>query len=131
MISISSNPNNALCFNNFSFIYGNDENNRPAISNVSFTLKKGEILILAGSSGSGKSTLSYAMSGLIPWRIKGFMKGKVEILGKSVWDYAFKDLSKIVGLVKQNPLDQMVTFTVRDEIAFGLENLQYPKNEIE
>lgn len=131
MISITSTPNNALCFKNFSFIYGNDKNHRPAISDVSFDLKEGEILILAGPSGSGKSTLSYAMSGLVPWRLKGFMKGKVEVFGKSVWDYEFKDLCKIVGLVKQNPLDQMVTFTVRDEIAFGLENLQYPKNEIE
>ena len=131
MISISPTPDNALCFKNFSFIYGKDKNHRPAISDVNFDLKEGEILILAGPSGSGKSTLSYAMSGLIPWRIKGFMKGKAEILGKSVWDYKFKDICKIVGLVKQNPLDQMVTFTVRDEIAFGLENLQYHKNEIE
>jgi len=131
VISISSIPNNALCFKNFSFIYGNNRNNRPAISDVNFDLKEGEILILAGPSGSGKSTLSYAMSGLIPWRLKGFMKGKVEVFGKSVWDYEFKDLCKIVGLVKQNPIDQMVTFTVRDEIAFGLENLQYTKKEIE
>jgi ABC-type multidrug transport system fused ATPase/permease subunit len=48
VISISPTPNNALCFKNFSFIYGNDKNNRPAISDVSFDLKEGEILILAG-----------------------------------------------------------------------------------
>jgi len=89
------------------------------------------VLILAGPSGSGKSTISYAMNGIIPWRIKGFAKGAVEVFGKSIWDYNFMELSKIVGLVKQNPLEQLVTFTVKDEIAFGLENLKFPKEEIE
>lgn len=59
------------------------------------------------------------------------VKGDVKIFGKSFWDYEFSELSKIVGLVKQNPLEQLVTFSVKDEIAFGLENLNYPKNEIE
>jgi energy-coupling factor transport system ATP-binding protein len=71
------------------------------------------------------------MNGIIPWRQKGFAKGDVKIFGKSFWDYEFSELSKIVGLVKQNPLEQLVTFTVKDEIAFGLENLNYPKKEIE
>ena len=86
---------------------------------------------MAGPSGSGKSTLAYAMNGIIPWRLKGFMKGDIKIFGKSVWDFDFMELSKLVGLVKQNPLEQLVTFTVKDEIAFGLENLKYPKKEIE
>jgi len=90
----------------------------------------GETLILAGPSGSGKSTIAYAMNGIIPWRQKGFAKGEVKIFGKSIWDYEFSALSKIVGLVKQNPIEQLVTFTVRDEISFGLENLKYPKDEI-
>ena len=94
-------------------------------------MKEGETLILAGPSGSGKSTLSYAMNGIIPWRQKGLVKGDVKIYGKSFWDYSFSDLSKIVRLVKQNPIEQLVTFTVRDEIAFGLENLNYSKQEIE
>ena len=94
-------------------------------------LNEGDVLILAGPSGSGKSTLSYAMNGIIPWRLKGLMKGDVEIFGKSIWDYNFMELSKLVGLVKQNPLEQLITFNVRDEIAFGLENLKYPKREIE
>jgi len=71
------------------------------------------------------------MNGIIPWRQKGFVKGDVKIFGKSFWDYQFSELSKIVGLVKQNPLEQLVTFSVKDEIAFGLENLNYPKKEIE
>jgi energy-coupling factor transport system ATP-binding protein len=71
------------------------------------------------------------MNGIIPWRQKGLVKGDVKIYGKSFWDYSFSDLSKIVGLVKQNPIEQLVTFTVKDEIAFGLENLNYSKEEIE
>jgi len=100
------------------------------LSNINLDLKIGETLILAGPSGSGKSTLSYAMNGIIPWRQKGFFKGDVEIFGKSIWDYDFASLSRLIGLVKQNPVEQLVTFTVRDEIAFGLENLQFSKEDI-
>ncbi|TXT65252.1 MAG: putative enzyme [Promethearchaeota archaeon] len=129
-ISISDS-NISLFFDKFSFIYGKDRSQKPAVSNISFNLKEGEVLILAGSSGSGKSTISFAMNGMIPWRIKGFAKGDVQVFGKSIWDYDFMELSKTVGLVKQNPLEQLVTFTVKDEIAFGLENLKYPEGEIE
>ncbi len=122
--------NAALSYDNFSFIYGKEKNKTPAVSNITFELRDGETLIIAGPSGSGKSTLSYAMNGIIPWRLKGYMKGSVKIFGKDVWDYKFSELSKIVGLVNQNPLDQLTTFTVRDEIAFGLENLQYPEEDI-
>ena len=130
MIVIISNDRSVLSFKNFSFIYGKDKNRNPAVSNINFNLQEGETLILAGPSGSGKSTLSYAMNGIIPWRLKGLMKGQVKVFGTDVWDYKFSELSKLVGLVKQNPLEQLITFTVRDEIAFGLENLRYPKNKI-
>ncbi len=123
--------NIALSFKDFSFIYGNKEKENPSLKNITFSLKEGETLVLAGPSGSGKSTLTYAMSGIIPWRIKGLMKGDVLIFGKNIWDYDFIDLSRIVGVVKQNPLDQLTTFKVRDEIAFGLENLNYSKEKIE
>jgi len=131
VIDISSTSHFALNLRDFSFIYGTNRTERPAVKNVSFDLKEGETLVLAGPSGSGKSTLTYAMSGIIPWRIKGLMKGEVLIFGKNIWDYDFIELSKIVGVVKQNPLDQLTTFKVKDEIAFGLENLEYPKGEIE
>ncbi|NVM46017.1 MAG: ABC transporter ATP-binding protein [Candidatus Lokiarchaeota archaeon] len=121
----------ALSFEDFSFIYGEDKTNLPAVRNINFNLNQGDVLILAGPSGSGKSTLSYAMNGIIPWRLKGFMKGDVKIYGKSIWDYNFTELSKLVGLVKQNPLEQMTTFTVKDELVFGLENLQFDKDIIE
>jgi energy-coupling factor transport system ATP-binding protein len=131
VIQIKSSSQFALSFRDFSFIYGSNTKEKPAIKDVSFSLKSGESLVLAGPSGSGKSTLTYAMSGIIPWRIKGLMKGDVSIFGKSIWDYDFIELSKTVGVVKQNPLDQLTTFKVKDEIAFGLENLEYPIEEIE
>ncbi|MFX1570157.1 MAG: ABC transporter ATP-binding protein [Promethearchaeota archaeon] len=93
------------------------------VSDITFKLNEGEVLVLAGPSGSGKSTLSYAMNGIIPWRQKGLVKGDVKIFSKSIWDYNFSELSQLVGLVKQNPNDQLITFNVKDEIAFGLENL--------
>ncbi len=131
MLHFLSNQKIAIAFKNFSFIYGRDKNQEPAVSNISFELKEGNVLILAGSSGSGKSTISFAINGIIPWRQKGFVKGDVEIFGKSIWDYDFSELSMLVGLVKQNPVDQLVTFKVKDEIAFGLENLNYTPEIIE
>lgn len=131
MIWINSHSHIALSFDDFSFIYGRNSPESPAVKNISFSLETGETLVLAGPSGSGKSTLTYAMSGIIPWRTKGMMKGDVKIFEKNVWDYDFVELSKMVGLVKQNPLDQLATFKVKDEIAFGLENLEYPIEEIE
>lgn len=131
MLYFNSDKNIALEFEDFSFIYGNNENQKSVVSDISFKLKEGEVLILAGPSGSGKSTLSYAMNGIIPWRQKGLVKGNVNLFGKSIWDYNFSELSKLVGLVKQNPNDQLITFNVKDEIAFGLENLRLPYEVIE
>ncbi len=122
--------NLALEFDGFTFIYGNDKSVRPAVKNISFKLEKGKTLILAGSSGSGKSTICNTLNGIIPFRQIGFMKGDVKVFGLSVWDQSLAELSKKVGLVKQNPDEQLVTFTVRDEISFGLENLNLPKEEI-
>ena len=68
-------------FKDFSFIYGEDKAAPSVVKNINFELDHGEVLILAGPSGSGKSTLSYAINGIIPWRLKGFMKGDVEIYG--------------------------------------------------
>lgn len=122
--------NKAIEFNDFSFIYDSEENQTPVLSDINFTLNEGEKLVIAGPSGSGKSTLAYAINGIIPWRLKGLSKGDVKIFGKSVWDHQFSELAKMVGLVKQNPLEQLTTFTVRDEIAFGLENLKINGNII-
>jgi energy-coupling factor transporter ATP-binding protein EcfA2 len=131
VITINSITIPAISFQNYSFIYGNDKTKDPALSNITFDLFEGETLILAGPSGSGKSTISYAINGIIPWRTRGLYKGDIKILGKSTIDYQFIDLCKVISLIKQNPLEQLVTFTVRDEIAFGLENLRLPKEEIE
>ena len=89
----------------------------------SYSIKKGDILLLSGESGSGKSTLLYALKGLIPETIFGKMTGDVKFYGQ--------DLSKLsqsnrmnIGFLFQNPNAQMVNKTVHQELAFGLENLR-------
>ncbi|TFH30875.1 MAG: ABC transporter ATP-binding protein, partial [Promethearchaeota archaeon] len=115
-------------FHNFFFRYGNT--GKFALKNINLTVQAGEVLLLGGISGSGKSTLCSAITGGIPFNIKGQMKGTVELLGKSVWHYTAEELATLIAYVFQNADEQLVTFTVRDEIAFALENMCLPKESI-
>lgn len=115
---------NAIQVSDFSFGYAG--NSDLTLKDINFTIKTGEFILLLGPSGCGKSTLCDALTGIIPHHVEGRMKGKIEIFGQDTWEHAIADISRFVGLVKQNPDDQLVTFTVRDEIAFGLENHRLP-----
>jgi len=90
-----------------------------AIDNVSFAVSPGEHVVLLGSNGSGKSTLAQLSNGLLlPTR------GKVLVDGLSTDDRTtIRKLRSQVGVVSQNPDNQIVSTTVLDEVAFGLENL--------
>lgn len=94
---------------------------------VDFELKAGEWLAILGGNGSGKSTLAKMINGLIkPHR------GSIQVLGLSPLNE--KDLPLIrqkVGMVFQNPENQIVGSTVEDDIAFGLENIGFPPGEID
>ncbi len=114
---------------NLKFGYGNREN--LVLNGVSFDIHEGDFIVLAGPSGCGKSTLCDVLAGLIPHSIRGRMSGSVKIFGKDIWDWSIHSLSKYVGLVKQNAEDQLITFTVRDELAFGPENFGLSIPEIE
>ncbi|MBN2618338.1 MAG: ABC transporter ATP-binding protein [Spirochaetales bacterium] len=95
------------------------------LKNVSFNLKKGEFLLIAGSNGSGKTLLMKHINGLYPIK-----KNTVFLDGE---DYYKKDseLKKKIGIVFQNPDTQFVGLTVEDDIKFGLKNLGFKKKEIE
>lgn len=103
-----------------------------ALNDVSFTVKKGEFIGIAGENTAGKTTLCYALSGLIPHFFKGSYGGDVFIGDMEVYTHAISDITAKVGLVFENPFSQMTgaKFTVYDEIAFGLENLGVPRDEM-
>ncbi|HEY5494113.1 MAG TPA: energy-coupling factor transporter ATPase [Candidatus Anoxymicrobiaceae bacterium] len=105
---------------NLSYTYpGRDE---PALRDVSMSLSPGEFVLLAGASGSGKSTLCRAMNGLVPHFYGGRISGSVRVAGIDTATAEVRDIARTVGMVFQDPENQMVTDSPVSEIAFGLEN---------
>lgn len=102
----------------------------PTLQDVSFSLPRGSFTVVAGPTGSGKSTLLRALAGLIPHQAFGTMAGLVQICGRNTRTTAPADLAPTVGLIVQSPDDQICTSSVEAEIAFGLENLALPPEEI-
>ncbi len=102
----------------------------PAIRDVTLSIERGEVLLVAGPSGCGKSTLIRALNGLIPHAYRGEISGSVRIAGSSTRELRLRDLARLVGTVLQDPRKQLVASTVRGELAFGPENLGIPAAEI-
>jgi energy-coupling factor transport system ATP-binding protein len=102
----------------------------PAIEHISFELKPGELLLIAGSSGCGKTTLARCINGLIPRSYRGKREGKVLLHGKDVAEMQIADMAQTVGTLLQDPERQIVASNVFNEIAFGPENLGLPRAEI-
>lgn len=101
-----------------------EEDGPDVLKNVSFKVCQGEIVGIIGDNNSGKSTLCQIAAGLIPHYISGEMSGNVWIESKSTKDFTMGELAQKVGMVFQNPFNQLTytTSTVRDELAFGLGN---------
>ena len=118
----------AVSVEHLSFAY---PGGRKIVDDVSFSLDQGESLVLAGLSGCGKSTLCRCLCGLIPKSIGGEFSGAVSILGQDLAGLTLARAAELVGLVFQNPDDQLICETVEDELAFGPENLCLPSAEIQ
>ena len=106
------------------------EASEPVLKEINFSVEEGEIVILAGPSGCGKSTLLRCMNGLIPHMYPGDYQGSVTIEGTEVKEAPMGILAQKVGLLFQNPENQIFMFSVERDIAFGLENLALPRQEI-
>ena len=102
----------------------------PAIEHISFSLSKGELLLIAGPSGCGKSTLLKCLNGLIPHSYPGTLTGELQLEGRSIKGLSLRDLAQYVGTMLQDPDKQIIGSTVEQEVAFGLENLNTPRKEI-
>jgi energy-coupling factor transporter ATP-binding protein EcfA2 len=100
----------------------------PALTHVNLTVKEGETVLLLGPSGCGKSTLLLCLNGIIPKRVAGQFTGRVTLAGLDVAEHEVYEMAQRVGLVFQDPEAQFSTLYVEDEVAFGLENLRYPRD---
>lgn len=108
---------------NLSYKY--DEQSVEALDNVSFQVEKGEWVAIVGHNGSGKSTLAKLLNGLFYSHTGSITIDGIEITEDTVWD-----VRKKIGMVFQNPDNQFVGTTVKDDVAFGLENNGVPREEM-
>ena len=108
---------------NLSFSYDHEH---PVIDDVSFKVEKGSFVCVLGHNGSGKSTLAKLIVGLLDKSGGQIFFDDVEIDQKNI-----KDLQSKTALVFQNPDNQFIGATVEDDIAFGLENKQFPHDKMQ
>lgn len=104
----------------------------PVLSEVSFEVKKGEMLGIIGPNGAGKSTLCKSLNGLVPHFYGGAIAGTVSIAGMDTMKHTVAQLSLKVGLVFQDPTNQFsgVSTRVDEEVAFGMSMMGYPREEM-
>jgi energy-coupling factor transporter ATP-binding protein EcfA2 len=133
----------AVFVNNLSFRYRvfDDDADAPtdgetplttsqAIEDISFSLPKGELMLIAGPSGCGKSTLLKCLNGLIPHSYAGTLTGEIQLEGRSIRGLSLRELARYIGTMLQDPDKQIIGSTVEQEIAFGMENLHTPRAEM-
>jgi len=103
---------------------------KPSIRDVSLTIEKGEFVILTGPSGCGKTTLCRCFNGLIPNFYNGQLEGELTVAGLKVNEHPISEMAQRVGLVFQNPENQLFALSAEKDVAFGLENLGVPRDEM-
>jgi len=119
----------SLNYNKFTFAYGDE--GADVVQDISLNLVKGHILLITGPSGAGKTTICRAANGLIPHEFKGKMRGQITVNGKyNSRKYGVSSLSKLVGLLQQDPDTQLFNPTVEEEIVFGACNYGLPAKTI-
>ena len=119
----------SIIIEDLEFTYASFET--PAIRNINLEIEEGEFVILTGLSGCGKTTLCRCINGLIPhFYRRGKFKGRVIVDGFLTREYPMYQLTQKVGLVFQDPENQLMSINVERELAFGPENLGLPRDEI-
>ena len=103
---------------------------KPVLNDVNLNVEKGEMALLIGPTGCGKSTLCLCLTGMIPHKLGGKLEGEVIVNGVNVLNSTVSEMAKHIGIVFQNPDEQLTCLYVEDEVAFGPENLMLPPEEV-
>jgi energy-coupling factor transporter ATP-binding protein EcfA2 len=110
--------------------YSYPESAVPTLANVNLKVEQCEFVLMSGPSGCGKTTFCRCLNGLIPASYGGTFEGTVTVDGLSTTEHPVYEISQRVGLVFQNPENELFCTSVEREVAFGLENLALPRDEI-
>ena len=102
------------------------EENVPVINDITFDIQKGKYTVILGHNGSGKSTIAKLIMGLLEAK-----SGKIIVDGLELNVENIYDIREKIGIVFQNPDNQFIGSTVRDDIAFGLENICVPQEKMD
>jgi energy-coupling factor transport system ATP-binding protein len=113
-----------LSFERLSFKYFKEQKN--ILDDISFSIKKGELVSILGNNGAGKSTLMKILTG-----IEKQKKGKVMYDGKCIDKWSIKKRSEVIGYVMQNPNHMITQNMIFDEVAFGLRNKKCDEEYVE
>jgi energy-coupling factor transporter ATP-binding protein EcfA2 len=97
---------------------------------IGFAAAAGELMLIAGGSGSGKTTLLRCLNGLIPRSYHGDLEGRIAIVGQNPAGMGLAQLAQIVGTLLQDPDRQIVASYVDRQVAFGPENLGWPRARV-
>lgn len=118
-----------IFFENFTFQYRSQA--EPTIYDINLRIHKGERVIIVGPSGCGKSTLAHCLNGLNPFSYPGTSTGKLTICGVEAAEAGIFELSQYVGTVLQDTDGQFIGMTVREDIAFSMENDCVPQQQMQ
>jgi energy-coupling factor transport system ATP-binding protein len=118
----------SILFSDVTFTYLHSED--PAVANINLEIQEKSITAILGQVSAGKSTLLRMMDGLVPNHLPGYMKGKVTVDGIDTQTVEVPQLAQMVNLVFDDPVLQIVSLTVEDDVAFGPANLALPRDEV-